>query len=63
MSLDKPRFVIYEDVGGNYRWYLQAVNGEKVAASEAYVSKQDAIDSAFRVQQIAHMANVVDSTR
>lgn len=58
----KPRFVIYKDVAGNYRWYLQALNGEKVAASEAYVSKQAAKNSALRVRQIAYSADIVDST-
>ena len=55
------RFVIYKDIAGYYRWYLQALNGEKVAASEAYTSKQAAIDSAYRVKQIAYSADIVDS--
>ncbi|MBI2593754.1 DUF1508 domain-containing protein [Candidatus Daviesbacteria bacterium] len=58
----KPRFVIYKDRAGYYRWYLQAINGEKVAASEAYTSKQAAINSAHRVKQIAYSADIVDST-
>jgi uncharacterized protein YegP (UPF0339 family) len=57
-----PRFVIYTDKVGYYRWYLQASNGEKVAASEAYTSKQAAVNSAHRVKQIAYSATVVDST-
>ncbi|MDD3487558.1 MAG: DUF1508 domain-containing protein [Candidatus Moranbacteria bacterium] len=57
-----PRFVIYKDKAGFYRWYLQAKNGEKVAASEAYVSKQSAIHSAYRVKEIAWEADVVDNT-
>ncbi len=59
----KPRFVVYVDRAGYFRWYLQALNGEKVAASEAYTSKQAAINSAHRVKQIAYSADVVDSTR
>ncbi|MDD5043142.1 MAG: DUF1508 domain-containing protein [Patescibacteria group bacterium] len=57
-----PRFVIYKDRVGYYRWYLQALNGEKVAASEGYSSKQVAINSAHRVKQIAYSADIVDST-
>ena len=57
-----PRFVIYRDNAGYYRWYLQAVNGEKVAASEGYTSKQAAINSAGRVKQIAWLADIVDNT-
>lgn len=58
----KPRFVIYKDRAGYYRWYLQALNGEKVAASEGYSSKQTAINSAHRVKQIAYSADIVGST-
>lgn len=61
--MNKPRFVIYKDRAGYYRWYLQALNSEKVAASEGYSSKQAAINSAYRVKQIAYSADVVDSTR
>ncbi|OGI19339.1 MAG: hypothetical protein A3J06_01290 [Candidatus Moranbacteria bacterium RIFCSPLOWO2_02_FULL_48_19] len=56
------KFVIYRDIAGQYRWRLVAANGEKVAASEAYVSKQGAINSANRVKQIAYSATVVDIT-
>ncbi|MFA5133866.1 MAG: DUF1508 domain-containing protein [Patescibacteria group bacterium] len=59
----KPRFLIYKDASGYYRWYLQARNGEKVAASEAYVLKQAAILSAHRVKQIAWSADIVDNTK
>ena len=61
--MDKPRFVIYKDRAGGFRWYVQAKNGEKVAASESYVSKQGAIKSAFRVKEIAWEADVVDGTK
>ena len=58
----KPRFVVYIDKAGYYRWYLQAVNGEKVAASEAYVYKQSAVNSAERVKALAWIADIVDKT-
>lgn len=54
------KFVIYPDVSGYYRWRLVAANGEKVAASEAYVSKQNAVRSAERVKQIAYSAMIVE---
>ena len=60
--MNKTKFVIYVDVAGKYRWRLVAGNGEKVAASEAYASKQGAIISAQRVKQIAWEAIIVDST-
>lgn len=61
--MNNPRFVIYVDAAGYCRWYLQATNGEKVAASEAYVSKQGAINSANHVKTLAWLANIVDNTK
>lgn len=55
-------FVIYKDVSGQFRWRLVAGNGEKIAASEAYVSKQGAITSATRVKVLAPTATIVDKT-
>ncbi len=60
--MNKTKFVIYKDTAGYYRWRLVAGNGEKVAASEAYTSKQNAINSADRVRKIAWDAVIVDST-
>ncbi|MFA5129118.1 MAG: DUF1508 domain-containing protein [Patescibacteria group bacterium] len=60
--MTNPRFVIYKDAAGYHRWRLQAINGEKVAASEAYSSKQASINSASRVKLIAWSADIVDST-
>jgi uncharacterized protein YegP (UPF0339 family) len=56
------KFAVYKDIAGQYRWRLVADNGEKVAASEAYVSKQGAINSAQRVRTLAGTANIVDNT-
>lgn len=52
------KFQIYLDVAGYYRWRLIAGNGEKVAASEAYVSRANAKRSAERVKQLALLAIV-----
>ncbi len=43
-------FVIYKDVSGNYRWRLKANNGEIVANSEGYTTKQSAINSVHWVK-------------
>jgi len=56
------KFVIYCDIAQQYRWRLVANNGEKVAASEAYVSKQGALNSANRVKVLAASAIIVDNT-
>jgi len=61
--MNKSKFVIYIDKAGYHRWRLVARNGENVAASEAYASKQGAINSAVRVKSIAWEAEIVDNTR
>ncbi len=55
-------FVIFRDIAGQFRWRLVANNGEKIAASEAYVLKQSAINSANHVKVLAPSAGVVDNT-
>lgn len=57
-----PKLKVYEDSSGYWRWRLVAANGEKVAASEAYASKSNAIRSAERVKSIAWHATIVVSS-
>ncbi len=36
------KYFVYKDVQGYWRWYLEAANGKKIAASgEGYNNKQD----------------------
>jgi uncharacterized protein YegP (UPF0339 family) len=38
------RYYIYKDIGGYWRWYLEAGNGKKIANSgEGYFNKQDCL--------------------
>jgi uncharacterized protein YegP (UPF0339 family) len=60
--MNKSYFKIYIDKAGYYRWRLVAGNGEIVASSEAYPSKQNAMISARRVKEIAWHADIVDNT-
>jgi hypothetical protein len=53
-------FVIYKDYKGEYRWRLKANNGEIVADSEGYITKQSAINSANWVKTNAPNALVHD---
>lgn len=46
-----PKFEVYTDKGGEYRFRLKAINGEIIIFSEGYVSKQgclNGIDSVIR---------------
>ena len=55
-----PRFVVFPDSAGEYRWRLIAGNSEIVAVSESYTTKPSAARSAKRVREIAHEATIVD---
>lgn len=57
------KFVIFKDRAGYYRWRLVAGNSEIVAASEAYVTKQNAARSVLAVKRLAAQASAVDATR
>jgi uncharacterized protein YegP (UPF0339 family) len=47
-------FEIFRDAAGQFRWRLKAGNHEIVATSEAYVSKQAAMNS---VQSVPHWSS------
>jgi uncharacterized protein len=39
-------FYVYKDANNQWRWYLQAANGRKIATSgESYWNKQDCLDA------------------
>lgn len=57
-----PKIQIFVDRAGQYRWRLVAANGEIVAVSEAYTTKQNAIRSARLVKALAGQAFIQDST-
>lgn len=55
-----PRFEVYMDRAGQYRWRLKARNGEIVAISEGYTSRYGAKRSAELVKSLAPFASIVD---
>lgn len=52
------KFTFFVDKAGYYRWHFAARNGEKIAASEAYVSRANAVRSAKRVKELASAADI-----
>ena len=56
-----PKFEVYEDAAGQYRWRLKDGNGEKVAASESYTTRSSAKRSAENIKSTAPNAVVVDA--
>jgi uncharacterized protein len=56
-----PKFEIYDDAGGKYRWRLKDGNGEKVASSgESFDSKSNAKRAAQNVKDTAPDAEIVE---
>lgn len=54
-----PKFEIYKDAGGSYRWRLKDGNGEKVASSgESFASESNARRAAQNVKSTAPNATV-----
>lgn len=54
-----PKFEVYMDRSGQYRWRLRARNGEIVAISEAYTTKYNANQSVQLIKTIAPSALIV----
>ncbi len=55
------KFEIYEDSAGEFRWRLKAANGEDVASSEGYSTREAAHRSAEKMnEQASADASIVD---
>jgi uncharacterized protein YegP (UPF0339 family) len=55
-----PKFEIYKDASGKFRWRLKAPNGEIIASSEAYESKDSCNNGINSVKTNAPKAQIVD---
>ena len=57
----KPKFQIYADASGKFRWRLKDGDGEKVASSgDSYASRSDAKQAAQLVKGTAPAAEIED---
>lgn len=56
------KFELFRGTNGNYYFRLKAVNGEKIAQSEGYTTKQGALNGIAAVRQCAPLAPTVDLT-
>jgi len=54
-------FEVFKDASGQFRWRLRAPNGEPIAASEAYTTKEACLDGIKSVQKNAPQAKVKDT--
>ncbi len=59
-TMTHPKFEMYEDKGGEFRFRLKARNGEIVAVSEGYTTKAACMNGIESVQKNAPDAPVVE---
>ncbi len=59
-TLKHPKFEVYEDKGGKFRFRLKARNGEIVSSSQAYTTKQSCKHGIEAIKKNAPGAPVVD---
>ena len=55
-----PKWELYTDKAGEYRWRLKAGNGQKILSSEGYKAKASAINGIESVRKNAADANIVE---
>lgn len=58
-----PKFEIYKDTAGKFRFRLKAANGEIIASGEPYESKESCKNGIVSVKTNAAMAEIVDLTQ
>ena len=58
----EAKFEINRDVAGEFRFKLVAINGETIAVSEGYTSKESAMNGIASVKQNAALAVIDDTT-
>jgi len=58
--MPEPVFEWYVDKTGKYRFRLKAANGEMIAISEGYASKQGCVEGIESVKKNAPIAKIVE---
>lgn len=58
----EPKFEVYKDAKGEYRFRLIAPNGEIIAVGEGYVDKAGCLNGIASVKLNAPKAEIVDMT-
>ena len=59
--MSEPVFEWYVDKVGKYRFRLKAANGEMIAISEGYASKQGCVEGIESVRKNAPIAKIVEA--
>ncbi|MEE9176047.1 MAG: YegP family protein [Thermodesulfobacteriota bacterium] len=58
----RPKFEIFKDKKGEYRFRLKAVNGEIIAVSEGYTQKHSCANGIESIKKNAPIAEIEDLT-
>ncbi|MFQ5758172.1 MAG: YegP family protein [Candidatus Bathyarchaeia archaeon] len=58
--MPEPKFEIYKDAAGKFRFRLRAANNEIIAVSEAYESKSSCKNGIASVKESAPKGTTVD---
>lgn len=61
-SVPHPKFQIFQDARGHYRFRLTAPNSETIASSEAYTTRQGCRNGIRAVRENAAEAGLEDLT-
>ena len=59
--MPEPIFEIFKDKAGEFRFRLKAANGQIIAASEGYTSKERCLDGIASVEKNASIAKIVEA--
>ena len=59
--MPEPRFEWYKDKAGKFRFRLVAANGETIATSEGYSSKEACVNGIESVKKNAPIAKIVEA--
>jgi len=62
MKLPEAHFEVFKDFSGQFRFRLRAPNGESIASSEAYTTKEGCMQGIKSVKKNAPKAKVKDMT-
>ncbi len=62
MNMADAHFEVFKDASGQFRFRLRAPNGEPIASSESYKTKEACMDGIKSVQKNAPIAKVKDMT-
>ena len=60
--MSEPVFEWYKDKAGKYRFRLKAANGEIIAVSEGYSSKEGCVNGIESVKKNSPIAKIVEAT-